>query len=276
ANSLVIAVSQSGETFDVLEALRKAKQAKAKILAMNNVAKSTMQRMADYRLLLHAGSEMSVLSTKSVIAQIGLLYLVSIRYAQVYAKEEPSRLAQYREDYLRLSTVIDRLLRTSLTHIQKIAYTFCRIKHWFFIGKGVQYPVALESALKFKEVSYRHAEGMSAGFLKHGTISMIDSDFFTLVFLPNRSTDEELFYATLDNVYEIKARGGNVLGIGSENLEEGVKALFLDYIPYQPTNKWLDVVSQLIIGQLLAYYCALALGRNIDKPRALAKSVTVR
>jgi glucosamine--fructose-6-phosphate aminotransferase (isomerizing) len=150
------------------------------------------------------------------------------------------------------------------------------VDNWFFIGRGLHYPVAMEGALKWKEVSYIHAEGMPAGFFKHGTISLIDDRFYTVAFLPSKHTEESLFKFTASNISEIHARGGHVIAIGHDkDVSADIGGLY-DYIALPSVNKYLDPLLELITGQLLAYYGALALGKNIDKPRALAKAVTVR
>lgn len=161
--------------------------------------------------------------------------------------------------------------------IREIAKKYSHVEDWFFIGRGNLYPAALESALKFKEVSYRHAEGTSAGFFKHGTISLIDEDFHTVALLPSADADPGRYHATLASVSEIAARRGPVIGIGPEDIPADHLTNFADYIrlPYLGHNAT-DVVIQLVAGQLLAYHCALDLGREIDQPRSLAKSVTVR
>ena len=161
--------------------------------------------------------------------------------------------------------------------LQALAKEICNVTDWFFIGRGVLYPAALEAALKFKEVSYHHAEGMSAGFLKHGTISLIRKEFFTVALLPSSASDDVGYQATLSAVSEIVARGGPVIGIGPSNAHPDDLIPFQHYIGLNYIDDGItDVFFQLVTGQLLAYYCALQLGRNIDRPRGLAKSVTVR
>jgi glucosamine--fructose-6-phosphate aminotransferase (isomerizing) len=160
--------------------------------------------------------------------------------------------------------------------IKGIAYTNKAVKNWFFIGRGIHYPVAMESALKFKEVSYRHAEGMPAGFFKHGTISLIDEDFYTVSFLPDKHSDKSAYRFTISNISEIQARGGNVIAIGhNADLHKDIGGLY-ECVVLPSLNKYLDPILEAVAGQLLAYHCASFLNRDIDRPRALAKAVTVR
>jgi glucosamine--fructose-6-phosphate aminotransferase (isomerizing) len=276
AEDCLICLSQSGETFDTLEVVRSAKKAGATVVAINNVEESTCQRMADFPLLQNSGKEVCVLSTKSIISQVvGLFSLATAlgEFLNVISPEEVTLLRSEGEILpMALSDVIHRLS----DDIRKISYVTCNIEHWFFIGRGIYYPVAMESALKFKEVSYRHAEGMAAGFFKHGTISLIDKDFYTVAFLPSKVRERKLFESTVDNIHEIKARGGQVIGIGNTPHDVFEENFFLKYIELPDIGTHLNSCLHLCAGQLLAYYCAVALGRNVDRPRALAKSVTVR
>jgi glucosamine--fructose-6-phosphate aminotransferase (isomerizing) len=272
----LVCLSQSGETFDTLEVVRSAKRAGAAVVAINNVRESTCQRMADFPLFQNAGKEVCVLSTKSIISQIaGLFYIATAlgEFLDVVSPEEGTLLRSEAEILpIALNDVIHRLS----DDIRKVSYATCNIEHWFFIGRGIYYPVAMESALKFKEVSYRHAEGMAAGFFKHGTISLIDKDFYTVAFLPSKARERRLFESTVDNIHEIKARGGLVIGIGNTPHDAFEENFFLRYIELPDIGSHLNSCLHLCAGQLLAYYCAVALGRNVDRPRALAKSVTVR
>jgi glucosamine--fructose-6-phosphate aminotransferase (isomerizing) len=273
---LILAVSQSGETYDTLEVLRNAKINNAAIVSINNNENSSMQRLADFPIYQESGKEVCVLSTKSIISQVSALYLLSVEMGLRTGELKIEEYNALLEDYKKVPDILNSIVSDYSNEIQKVAYQNCNIEHWFFIGRGAHYPVALESALKFKEVSYLHAEGMPAGFFKHGTISLIDENFYTVVFLPSSISDNDLYQATIDNVYEIKARGGNIIGIGHQIPQNIKDNLFFGYITLPDVNKHLNILSQLVAGQLLAYYAAVTLNRNIDKPRALAKSVTVR
>lgn len=275
ASDMLLTISQSGETFDTLEVVRAALGADSKVLAVNNVRSCTMQRIANFPIFQNSGKEVCVLSTKSIVSQVIIFYLMAlelgVQNGHIGADEE----AKLNRDLRHLPLLVEKLLARA-DEVRKLATTYCHNEHWFFIGRGLHYPVALESALKFKEVSYLHAEGMPAGFFKHGTISLIDEDFLTVAFLPSATTDKELFQLTIDNLHEIKARGGRIIGIGHEMPAFVEDDLFTEYLSLAGTNRYLNAITQLIAGQLFAYYAAAELGRSIDKPRGLAKSVTVR
>ncbi|HEX2051603.1 MAG TPA: glutamine--fructose-6-phosphate transaminase (isomerizing) [Actinomycetota bacterium] len=272
----VIAVSQSGETFDTLEVARLVVDSGAHLTSVTNVPNSTLERLASHRLPQSAGPEICVLSTKSVVNQVVLLVRVALQIAADRDLVPRRDLEQHQQALEALPATLEALLGQSDV-FRKLAAEVSSAEHWFFVGRGPLYPVALESALKFKEVSYRHAEGLPAGFFKHGTISLIDEDFYTVALLPSKRAEPERFRATLANVSEIVARRGPVLGFGPDNVDEDDVRDFASYVPLPYLDDDVaDVVVQLLAGQLFAYYCALSLGREIDQPRSLAKSVTVR
>lgn len=273
---LLLTVSQSGETYDTLEVVRNAKKNHSAVVSINNNRDSSMQRLADFPIYQESGKEVCVLSTKSVISQVSALYLLSVELGLRTGNLKIEEYNSLLNDYKKMPSILTSIIKEYSNEIRKIAYRYCHIQNWFFIGRGAHYPVALESALKFKEVSYLHAEGMPAGFFKHGTISLIDENFYTIAFLPSSENSNELYQATIDNVYEIKARGGNVIGIGHKIAKNIKDKLFIEYVELPDINRDLNILSQLVTAQLLAYYTGLGLNRNIDKPRALAKSVTVR
>lgn len=275
-NDRLIAVSQSGETFDTLEAMRAALSSGAKVTAINNVFGSSSQRIATHRIFQGAGTEVCVLSTKSIVSQVLILYRLAKQCAKASGALSAKECAKLTADEKKLLPTVKSFFETTEEKLQRIAGWNRHVENWFFIGRGLHYPVAMESALKFKEVSYLHAEGMPAGFFKHGTISLIDDRFYTVAFLPNRKLDPDLFRFTISNISEIHARNGHVIALGHDmSIQDEVKDLY-DYIALPSINKYLDPIFELLAGQMLAYYCAASLGRNIDKPRALAKSVTVR
>ena len=276
AGDHLLAISQSGETFDTLESVRQALSVGAKVSSVNNVYGSTMQRLATIPVFQGAGTEICVLSTKSIVSQAVILLRIAARLGLRTGKLDAAAHGEVMKALDEFPAVASALIEDSSHHISSMAMEHASIDNWFFIGRGVYYPVAMESALKFKEVSYHHAEGMPAGFFKHGTISLIDDGFYTMVFLPDRKLEGELFSLTASNVSEIRARNGRVVGIGHE-AAEGIKALGLHgYVQIPRTNRHTGPLLHLIVGELMAYYCARSLGRSIDKPRALAKSVTVR
>jgi len=272
----LIAVSQSGETFDTLEAVREALSSGSTVTSINNVYGSSCQRIAQYPIFQGAGTEVCVLSTKSIVSQVLILYRLAKllgRKRNLITSVEYDAMSEGEKTFGKILRV---LFEEREEHIKSIGSRNKLVDNWFFIGRGVHYPVAMESALKFKEVSYLHAEGMPAGFFKHGTISLIDDRFFTVAFLPSKETDPDTYRFTLSNISEIQARGGKIIAIGHDaDISKDIGQI-QDYIAIPSINRYLDPVLELITGQLLAYYCAASLGRNIDKPRALAKSVTVR
>lgn len=275
--SHLIAVSQSGETFDTLEVIRAALARCAEVTSINNVFGSSCQRLARFPLFQGAGAEICVLSTKSIVSQAIVLYRLAVKLGVALSFLRPEEGERLITEAGYLPAYIQRLLDEVQDKIRETARANSSIDNWFFIGRGIYYPVAMESALKFKEVSYLHAEGMSAGFFKHGTISLIDEDFYTIAFLPNKELDADTFRFTMSNISEIQARDGRVIAFGHEPPDHEDVAHLYDYVQLPSLgNKHLDPILHLIAGQLLAYHCAVDLGRNIDKPRALAKSVTVR
>jgi glucosamine--fructose-6-phosphate aminotransferase (isomerizing) len=271
--SLTLAVSQSGETYDTLKALRYAKAQGSETAAIVNAPGSSMTREVDQVVLQGAGPEICVLSTKSTLSQVTIFLRLALELARQRGHLDA---AHYREHYQALRELPDTLCKMHsalIPAIRRISHTYNQIQNWLFIGRGIYSAVALESALKFKEVSYLHAEGMSGGFLKHGTIALVDDHTHSLAFLP--ATDEpELLQATLANIQEIRARGGLVIGV-HQHEDPAIRASFADEIIVPAAPALVTPLIHLTAGQMLAYYTALALGRNIDKPRALAKSVTV-
>ncbi|MDH4183234.1 MAG: glutamine--fructose-6-phosphate transaminase (isomerizing), partial [Nitrospinota bacterium] len=271
--SLVLAVSQSGETYDTLSALRHAKSRGSATAAIVNVMGSTMARTVDNLILQASGPEICVLSTKAAMAQMIILARLALETGVVRGaitrKEANARLADLRL----IPEAIENTLNEKSGFIHTIAKAQCHINHWLFLGRERYYPVARESALKMKEVSYVHAEGMPSGFLKHGTIALIDEKMNSVVFMPGKE-EKELYDLSLSSVEEINARGGYTLGIMME--EKGKRpAPFSDIISLPRTPSFAAPFMQMVAAQLLAYFTAVTLKRNVDRPRSLAKSVTV-
>lgn len=257
--SLIIALSQSGETIDVIEPLNRAKAKGCKIVAITNVLGSTIYRMADHKLLLGAGPETAVASTKAYIAKLAVLFLLT--YAMMGKLKEGEKLL------LGVAAEIERLLKEESTkHIESIADKLKKAEHIYVVGRGVSYPSALEAALKIKEVSYIHTEGLAGGELKHGTIALISEGTPCIVFAPKNET----YDAMISNAIEIKSRGGMIIGISSEPNEA-----FEHFIEVQDCGD-ATILAQIIPAQLLAYHLAVKKGYDPDKPRNLAKSVTVK
>ncbi|MFC8047825.1 glutamine--fructose-6-phosphate transaminase (isomerizing) [Nocardia sp. NPDC057353] len=277
AGEAVIAISQSGETFDTLEICRNAVQAGATLTSVCNVPNSTQERLATHRLQQGSGTEICVLSTKSIISQVVVLTRLALEAGRADGALDSAAYAANIDALAALPTIAQEFIADSALAVQVIASKYSQVDDWFFIGRGLSYPAACESALKFKEVSYTHAEGMAAGFFKHGTISLIHPSFFTVAFVPSRNNSPGEYAATMAAVSEITARSGPVIGIGPADIDLDDRRGFVEYLPLPMIgNSAADLTLHLIAGQLLAYYCALDLGREIDKPRALAKSVTVR
>jgi glutamine---fructose-6-phosphate transaminase (isomerizing) len=270
---LTLAISQSGETYDTLKALRYTKLRGGQTAAVVNAPGSSMTREVDHVILQGAGPEICVLSTKSTISQITILLRVALELGRLRGQLTDDVYRAYHHTLEALPTTLREMYTDLLPHVRRVGQQYCRTKNWFFIGRGIYSAVALESALKFKEVSYLHAEGMPGGFLKHGTIALIDEDTHSIAFLPP-TEEHALLQATLANVQEIRARGGMVIGIHHQK-DESLRPSLDDNIVLPEVPAVVAPLVQLTAGQMLAYHTALVLGRNIDKPRALAKSVTV-
>lgn len=272
-NSLALAISQSGETFDTLTALKFAKSQKSKTAAIVNVMGSSIARLVDQFVMQGSGPEISVISTKAALTQMTLMLLLSLKLG---LKKERISKAKYKEHINSLREapeIIHSVLNERSGFIHRVASRYSKSKHWLYLGRGVYFPIALESALKMKEVAYVHAEGMPGGFLKHGTLALIDDDIFSIVFIPPKA-DKALYESTIHCVEEIRARSGFVLGIHFDERGKN-RNLFSEELILPPVPPILAPIIQLVIGQLFAYFTATTLKRTVDRPRFLAKSVTV-
>jgi len=269
-DSLVVAVSQSGETYDTLRALRAAKKMGAKTTAIVNVIGSSMSREVDFAIMQGSGPEICVLSTKAAMAQILILIRTALELATIKGDRDKKEIKKIESAVVGMPELIQTLLNEYQGIIRNIAYRNAAVKNWLYLGRGIYYPVALEAALKMKEVTYIHAEGMPGGFMKHGTISLIDESMNSLVFVPTQH-EEPIYELTLSGVEEIKARKGKVIGIHFG----APRGLFAEEVKLPEVPEIIAPLFQLVAGQLFAYYTATALKRNVDKPRSLAKSVTV-
>ena len=268
-NSLVVVVSQSGETADTLAALREAQSRGCRVLGIVNVVGSSIAREADNVMYTWAGPEISVATTKAYSAQLIALYLLALKFADVRGKITKEELSDYMEDLKRLPQQIE-LLMNNKERIQRFANRYIAAKDIFFIGRGIDYAISLEASLKLKEISYIHSEAYAAGELKHGTISLIEEG--TLVAAV--STQPALYKKTLSNIVEVKSRGAFVLAVTTVGNTEIEKAA--DYVIYIPeTNPFFTDSLAIIPLQLFAYYVSVGKGCDVDKPRNLAKSVTV-
>ena len=268
-NSLVIVVSQSGETADTLAALRESKKRGCKVLGIINVVGSSIAREADNVMYTWAGPEIAVATTKAYSAQLVSLYSLAIKFAKVRGTIKQEQVSTYIEDLKRLPEQIE-LLMNNKEKIQRFANRYVAAKDVFFIGRGIDYAISLEASLKLKEISYIHSEAYAAGELKHGTISLIEEG--TLVAAV--STQPDLYKKTISNMVEVKSRGAFVLAVTTVGNTEIEKAA--DYVIYIPeTNPFFTNSLAIIPLQLFAYYVAVGKGCDVDKPRNLAKSVTV-
>ena len=267
--AMVIVISQSGETADTLAALRESKKRGFRVLGIVNVVGSSIAREADSVLYTWAGPEISVATTKAYSAQLIALYLLAMKLAKVKQTLSGPEFIKMVEDLKILPDQIEMLL-SNKNNIQRFANRYVGAKDIFFIGRGIDYAISLEGSLKLKEISYIHSEAYAAGELKHGTISLIEEG--TLVAAV--STQPDLFAKTISNIVEVKARGAFVLAVTVEGNREMEKAA--DYVIYIPeTNPYFANSLAIIPLQLFGYYVAVGKGCDVDKPRNLAKSVTV-
>ncbi len=267
-DSLWFTVSQSGETADSLYAMREIQRKGATVLGICNVVGSTIARESDGGIYVHSGPEIAVASTKAFTSQLAAFYLFVLHMARMrhLSREEGAAfLASLQAVPANVAKALGQR-----DHVQQIAKKYHKAKDLLFLGRGILYPIALEGALKLKEISYIHAEGCSAGEMKHGPIALVSPEVPSLFLV----SDDYLREKTISNIREIKARGGPVIAVGVEGDEE-VKALADDFIPVPKSDPRFYPFTMVIPLQLLAYFCALELGRDVDQPRNLAKSVTV-
>ena len=268
-NSLVVIVSQSGETADSLAALRLAKERKIPVLGIVNVVGSSIARESDYILYTYAGPEISVATTKAYSTQLIAMYLLAIQAAKVKHVISEERYAALIEE---LGTLPEKIQKTldDKERIQWFASKYANAKDVFFIGRGIDYAISMEGSLKMKEISYIHSEAYAAGELKHGTISLIEDGILVV----GVATQAALFEKTISNMVEVKSRGAYLMGLttyGNYNIEDTA-----DFAVYVPQTESFFATSLAIVPlQLMGYYVSVAKGLDVDKPRNLAKSVTV-
>ena len=269
AGALVIVISQSGETADSLAALRAAKEAGARTLAIVNVIGSTIAREADNVLYTLAGPEIAVATTKAYSAQLAAMYVLAVELARVRGTIDAKQYSNYIEELLALPEKIARTLEDK-ERIQWFAAKYSNAHDVFFIGRGIDYAISLEGSLKMKEISYIHSEAYAAGELKHGTISLVEQGTLVIGVL----TQKDLLEKTVSNMEECKSRGAYLMGLtsyGNYNVEDAT-----DFTIYVPKADEHFIGSLAVVPlQLLGYYSSVARGLDVDKPRNLAKSVTV-
>ncbi len=268
-NDLVIIISQSGETADTIAAMRLAKEKGADIVAIVNVQYSTISREADMSLQTWAGPEIAVASTKCYTVQLCMLYLLAFRFAfakKLLSEDECKALTSTLSSTPKL---IEKML-SSKENVQYIASKLINAEHIFFLGRGLDYALSLEGSLKLKEISYIHSEAYAAGELKHGTISLIEKGIPIISIF----TQQNIISKTISNIEEVKARGADVIAVVSDNIKlpEGL-ADFIIKLP--STSDILMPIPAVVALQLLAYYTSVLKGIDADKPRNLAKSVTI-
>ncbi|MCH5673604.1 glutamine--fructose-6-phosphate transaminase (isomerizing) [Streptomyces gilvus] len=273
ARSLVIAISQSGETMDTLMALRHAREQGSKVLAICNTNGSTIPRESDGVLYTHAGPEVAVASTKAFLTQLVACYLVALYLGQVRGTKWGDEIGAVIRDLARISVEVERVLET-MEPVRALARSLADKKTVLFLGRHVGYPVALEGALKLKELAYMHAEGFAAGELKHGPIALIEEDLPVVVVVPSPRGRSVLHDKIVSNIQEIRARGARTIVIAEEGDEAVVPyADHLIRIPATPTL--LQPLVATVPLQVFACELATARGNEVDQPRNLAKSVTV-
>jgi glucosamine--fructose-6-phosphate aminotransferase (isomerizing) len=258
-NTLVIAISQSGETADVMDGVKQAKAKGATVYSIVNVEGSSLARMSDKALFLSCGPEIGVAATKSFTAQLCLLYLLA------YAMD--GRLSEGKAKLLEISSLIEHGLQTNMSEISAVAEKLKDKRDFYFLARGINFAMAGEGALKLKEVCYVHAEGMAAGELKHGTLALIEEGTPVIAICPTDYTYADI----ISNISEARARGATVIGISNTN-----QSIFAEWIKIPEVEMIFYPLVTVVPLQLLAYHSALVRGFDPDKPRNLAKSVTVK
>ena len=265
--TLCIFISQSGETADTIAALKLSKSKKAKTLAISNVIGSSITREADYSIYTHAGPEIAVASTKAYTSQVVLLAILAIYFAEVLGVRDQDKILKLQDDILELPKKIEETLKVN-DEIKSFAKKVYQEKDMFFLGRGIDQTVALEGSLKLKEISYIHSEAYAAGELKHGPIALIENGITVISII----TDPNLVEKTISNIQEVITRGAKTLVITNQD----IKNSNIDIIIKIPeTNPLVSPIISIIPLQLLSYYISKEKGLDVDKPRNLAKSVTV-
>ncbi|EDP74386.1 glucosamine-fructose-6-phosphate aminotransferase [Hydrogenivirga sp. 128-5-R1-1] len=267
--TFVIGISQSGETADTRFALLDAKKEGAKTTAVVNVVGSSLSREADYTLYTYCGPEIGVAATKTFTAQLVVLLLTAL---EVGLRKGALTQENYEGIYQSLLSIPSKIEKILLKNkiIKEISYKYMNAKDFLFLGRNINYPIALEGALKLKEISYIHAEGYPAGEMKHGPIALIDENMPVVAVVPKDSFYEKM----ISNIQEVKARKGKVISIATEN-DKQIKELSDDVIYIPETINELYPLVSIIPLQLLSYHTAALLGKDVDQPRNLAKTVTV-
>jgi glucosamine--fructose-6-phosphate aminotransferase (isomerizing) len=265
---VVFLISQSGETADTLAALREAKSKGALVLGIVNVVGSTIARESDGGVYVHAGPEIGVASTKAFTSQLTVLALITLMLARARGMDEERGKVLARE-LASMPEKVEQVLRHA-DDVKRLAESFVDSRNFLYLGRGANFPVALEGALKLKEISYIHAEGYPAAEMKHGPIALIDENMPVVFIVPR----DAIYEKVLSNIQEVRARRGRVIAVANDDDLE-IDAMAEHVIRVPRTYGFFGPIVNVIPLQLLSYYMAVARGTNVDQPRNLAKSVTV-
>ncbi len=267
--TMIIAVSQSGETADTLAAMEEGRRTGSHLIALTNTVDSSIARKADARMYTRCGPEISVTTTKCFITQLESYYLFAIHLASRLGRIGAQQAEELLAPAFAIPAQIAEVFKLE-PEIERIARKYARATDFLYLGRGINYPIALEGALKLKEISYIHAEGYSAGEMKHGPIALIDEKMPVVVIIPN----DDLFEKSLSNLREVESRNGRIIAVTDRATTE-LRAIVQEVIEVPATNRMLTPVLMTIPLQLLAYHIAVERGTDVDQPRNLAKSVTV-
>jgi len=276
-NALGLLITQSGETADTLAAQREMIALGSKTVAICNVVDAMVAREAHGAIYTHAGPEIGVASTKAFTAQLTALFLLALKLGQLRGRVDPAQSVELMEQLGRIPGKIEEVLRTRSAQCEQLAASFSTVRDFLYLGRGIHFPIALEGALKLKEISYIHAEGYPAGEMKHGPNALIDETLPVVVIATRDDADpaSKLRYEkTLSNIQEVTARSGRVIAIATEG-DTTLAGLVEHVIHIPPTIELLSPLIEIVPLQLLAYYIAVRRGCDVDQPRNLAKSVTV-
>jgi len=268
-DTLVMAISQSGETADTLAGIRLAKSKFVQVLSLCNTLESTIDRESDGTIYLHAGTEIGVASTKAYTAELLALFLFTIYWGKIKGCISEEEARDMIEELKKIPSLLKKILDNQ-KNIIECAEKYYQCSNFLFLGRGFNYPTALEGALKLKEISYIHAEGYAAGEMKHGPIALIDDHLPVVCIVPKDSVYEKM----LNNIREVKARRGKVIAIATEG-DEKIEGYVDDVLFIPQIKEEFSPILTVIPLQLFAYYTAIKRGCNVDQPRNLAKSVTV-
>jgi glucosamine--fructose-6-phosphate aminotransferase (isomerizing) len=276
-DALGLLITQSGETADTLAAQREMKALGAKTVAICNVVDAMVAREAHGAIYTHAGPEIGVASTKAFTAQLTALFLLALKLGQLRGHLDQAQSVTLIEELSRIPGKIEEVLRSRSAQCEQLAKEFSTVRDFLYLGRGIHFPIALEGALKLKEISYIHAEGYPAGEMKHGPNALIDETLPVVVLATRDKSDpaSKLRYEkTLSNIQEVTARSGRVIAVATEG-DSTIGSLVEHVIHIPPAIELLSPLIEIVPLQLLAYYIAVRRGCDVDQPRNLAKSVTV-